>query len=284
MKDLVIRSYAKINICLNVTNRRQDGFHDLDMVMVPIELHDSILMSEVKNTDDNFVTIDDFSGENVRHNIASSALNLIQKNYNIKKKFRVFIHKVIPMQAGLGGGSSNAAFVLKGVNNYLNLKISEQELINLAKELGSDVPFFIPCKPARCHGTGGEFEPIVIKNNYNVLIVKPKEGCSTRDVFELSDTMTLATGNVDDVVKALADGDEKLLAKSIVNSLEEPASRLVPEIKVIKKKLSDFGLEIVAMSGSGSSIFALSTNLSLLKNIARKLEDDYVVEVTKIIK
>ncbi len=284
MKDLVIRSFAKINICLNVLNRREDGFHDLDMVMVPIELHDSLLMSEVKNTDNNFVTIDDFSGVRVRHNIASSALNLMQTKYGIKKKFRVVIHKVIPMQAGFGGGSSNAAFVLKGVDKLLNLKIPTNELIELAKQLGSDVPFFIPCKPARCHGTGGEFEPITIKNNYYVLIVKPEQGCSTQDVFEASDRMNLVTGNVENVVKALAEGDDKLLASSIVNSLEEPAATLIPEIKVIKQKLIKLGLDIVTMTGSGSAVIALSTNLSLIKNIARKLEDDYIVEITKILK
>lgn len=284
MKDLVIRSFAKINICLNVLSRREDGFHDLDMVMVPIELHDSLLINEVKNADNNFVTLDDFSGVKVRHNIASSALGLIQKKYGIKKKFRVIIHKVIPMQAGLGGGSSNAAFVLKGVDKFLNLRIPTEELIELAKQLGSDVPFFIPCKPARCRGTGGEFEPITIKNNYFVLIVKPERGCSTHDVFEASDGIDLVTGNVDSVIQALAEGDDKLLAESIVNSLEEPASKIVPEIKVIKQKLEKMGLNIVTMTGSGSAVIALSTNLSLIKNIARKLEDDYVVEITKIMK
>jgi 4-diphosphocytidyl-2-C-methyl-D-erythritol kinase len=220
----------------------------------------------------------------VRHNIASSALSLIQKKYGIKKKFRVIIHKVIPMQAGLGGGSSNAAFVLKGVDKFLNLRIPTEELIELAKQLGSDVPFFIPCKPARCRGTGGEFEPITIKNNYFVLIVKPERGCSTHDVFEASDGIDLVTGNVDSVIQALAEGDDKLLAESIVNSLEEPASKIVPEIKIIKQKLEKMGLDIVTMTGSGSAVIALSTNLSLIKNIARKLEDDYVVEITKIMK
>lgn len=188
------------------------------------------------------------------------------------------------MQAGLGGGSSNAAFVLKGVDKFLNLRIPTEELIELAKQLGSDVPFFIPCKPARCRGTGGEFEPITIKNNYFVLIVKPERGCSTHDVFEASDGIDLVTGNVDSVIQALAEGDDKLLAESIVNSLEEPASKIVPEIKIIKQKLEKMGLNIVTMTGSGSAVIALSTNLSLIKNIARKLEDDYVVEITKIMK
>ncbi|HPY79721.1 MAG TPA: 4-(cytidine 5'-diphospho)-2-C-methyl-D-erythritol kinase [Bacilli bacterium] len=284
MKDLAIRSYAKINIGLNVVGRREDGYHDLDMLMVPVELHDSIIMSEIKNTDDNFVTIDDFSGVRIHHNIASEALNLIQKKHSIKKKFRVFIHKVIPIQAGLGGGSSNAAFVLKGVNQLLNLKLSEDNLIALAKELGSDVPFFISCKPVRCRGKGDEFEPVAIKNNYHVIIVKPNPGCLTKEVFDLSDTMNLNTCNIDNVVKALKEGDDKLLAESIDNSLEDPAAGFVPEIKLIKQKLKKLGLGIVSMTGTGSAVFALSTNATLVKDAARKLEDRYVVEVTKILK
>ncbi|MFA7032177.1 MAG: 4-(cytidine 5'-diphospho)-2-C-methyl-D-erythritol kinase [Bacilli bacterium] len=284
MKDLVVRSYAKINICLNVNERRSDGFHNLDMVMVPVELHDSLLISELKNADNNFVTIDDFSNGNVHYNLASSALTLIEQKYHLKNRFRVSIHKSIPMQAGLGGGSSNAAFVLKGINRVLKLNIKENELIEIARQLGSDVPFFIPCKPARCHGTGDDFEYISIKNNYFVLIVKPDKGCSTKDVFDLSDTMTLSTGNVDDVVKGLTEGDDQLLSRSIVNSLEEPAIKLVPEIKIIKERLINAGFSIVSMTGSGSAVFALSTNLALIKSVARKLEDKYLVEVTSIIK
>lgn len=284
MKDLVVRSYAKINICLNVNERRGDGFHNLDMVMVPVELHDSLLISELKNADNNFVTIDDFSNGNVHYNLASSALTLIEQKYHLKNRFRVSIHKSIPMQAGLGGGSSNAAFVLKGINRVLKLNIKENELIEIARQLGSDVPFFIPCKPARCHGTGDDFEYISIKNNYFVLIVKPDKGCSTKDVFDLSDTMTLSTGNVDDVVKGLTEGDDQLLSRSIVNSLEEPAIKLVPEIKIIKERLINAGFSIVSMTGSGSAVFALSTNLALIKSVARKLEDKYLVEVTSIIK
>lgn len=284
MKNLVVRSYAKINIGLNVNEIRPDGFHNLDMVMVPIELHDSLLISELKTADNNFVTIDDFSNGNVHYNLASTALNLLDNQCKLDNKFRVFIHKVIPMQAGLGGGSSNAAFVLKGVNKYLKLNMSNEDLVEMAKKLGSDVPFFIECKPCRCRGTGDIFDPISIKNNYYVLIVKPDTGCCTKDVFDLSNTMTLPTCNIDSVVQALETGDDELLANSISNSLEAPATRLVPEIGVIKNKLIDAGFSIVSMSGSGSAVFALSTNASLVKSVARKLEDDYLVEVTRIIK
>lgn len=284
MKNLVVRSYAKINICLNVKGRRKDGFHDLDMVMVPVELHDSILMTEAKSADNNLVSVDDYTSGDVHYNTASTALRLMDEKYNIDMKFRVLIHKVIPMQAGLGGGSSNAAFVIKGLNQCLKLNIPQEELIGIAKQIGSDVPFFIPCVPARCKGRGEIFEPISIRNNYIVIIVKPGVGCSTKEVFDLSDSMDLPTGDVDAVVKALEEGDDDLLAKSIFNSLEEPACKMVPEIQIIKQKLLDAGLSIVSMTGSGSAVFALSTDSKLVKRVGRLLEDDYQVEITKIIK
>lgn len=284
MKNLVTKSYAKINICLDITGKKDDGYHTLDMVMVPIELHDTILISELKNGVDHFVTIDDFSYGNVHYNLATFALDKLSAKTGFKNKFRISIHKVTPIQAGLGGGSSNAAFTLKAVKKYLNLQISDDELVELAKPLGADIPFFIKCKPSRCRGIGEILEPIEIKNNYHVLLVKPEKGCSTKDVFDIADNLTLKTGSVENVIKALKEGDDELLAASMFNALEEPAFSLLPEIKEIKNALLEEGLKMVQMSGSGSTVFAISTDKKALKRAAKKLEDKYFVELTKIVK
>ena len=284
MKTICLRSYAKINICLDIKGKREDGYHELDMVMVPIELHDTILLSELHNGHDNFVTIDDFSVAPIKYNLATFAIDSLAAKYGFKNKFRMTIHKSIPMQAGLGGGSSNAANTLKGVNSYLKLNLSDDELIEVAKKLGADVPFFVKNVPARCRGIGEIMEPISIKNNYYVLLIKPKAGCATSDIFAKADEIELTTGSVDDVVKALAEGDDELLEKSIFNVLQEPAVSLVPEIQSIISSLKEKGLKIVQMSGSGSAVFALSTDAKLLKKIAREYEDNYFTEVTRILK
>ena len=284
MKKMIIKSYAKINICLDIKNKTENGYHELDMVMVPLELHDSILLSELPNAHDNFVTVDDFSLGAIDYNLATFAIDKMASKYKFNNKFRVLIHKVIPIQAGLGGGSSNAAATMTGVNKYLKLGIPDEDLMDLAKPLGADIPFFIKNKPSRCRGIGEILEPIEIKNNYFVLIVKPSTGCSTREVYKVADEMNLITGNVDDVVDALKNGDDEKLANSIFNVLEEPAITFAPEIKQIKEYLKSKGLRIVLMSGSGSSVFALSTDKKLLKTIARELENQYQVEVTKILK
>lgn len=284
MKSLLLKSWAKINICLNVVNKRPDGYHELDMIILPLKLHDSILFSELKNATDHFVTIDDFSLGLLKYNIATAAIEKMQKKYKFKNKFRITIHKVIPMQSGLGGGSSNAATVINGVNSYLKLNLPYEELVAISTGLGADIPFFITSKPARCRGIGEKIDFVNVKNYYYCLIVKPEQGCSTQGVYEVSDKMNLKTGDVELVKKALEEGDDDLLAASIFNALEEPAISLVPEILVIKNKLRALGLKIVQMTGSGSSVFALSTDKKLIKNAAKALENQYLVEVTKVLK
>lgn len=284
MKNLLVKSYAKINIVLNVLGKQEDGYHQLDMVMLPLQLHDSILLSSIKGAPDNYVTIDDFSLGDIQYNLATFAIDSLQKKYGFDNKFRVFIHKVLPIQAGLGGGSSNAAATMLGVNKYLKLGMTEQDFIDVGKKLGADVPFFTKNIPARCQGIGEIITPITVKNDYYVILVKPKEGCSTKEIYGMADEMQIQTYDVETVIKALEEGDDELLAKSIGNSLEPAGIKKVSEVQIIKNKLKEHGLSIVMMSGSGSVVFGMSTNKKLIKKIGLELEDEYRVEITKVLK
>ena len=284
MKSLHIRSYAKINLCLNITGKRKDGYHELDMVMVPISLHDSLVVDLLKKSPDNFVTVDDFSIGSFNYNLATFSIDKLRSIYHFDEKFRILIHKVIPIQAGLGGGSSNAACSLKAVNDLLNLGASDEELMEIGKTLGCDIPFFVKCKPARCKGLGEILEPIEIKNNYYVLIVKPEAGCSTREVYLAADSMDLPVCNVDNVIKALQEGDDDLLAANMGNALQAPAISLVPQIQTIINELHDCGLKIVQQTGSGSAVFALSTDKKLLKRVLKQFENKYQVELARVLK
>lgn len=281
MKKTLLKSYAKINISLNVLNKHEDGYHELDSVMLPIELHDSLIMEEQKIMN-NHVTIDDFSLSFHDFNLISLAIDALSAKCKFKNKFRILVHKNIPMQGGLGGGSSNAATVMNAINKQLKLNISDEEMIKIAAKLGADIPFFLKSVPARAQGIGEKLTPITVKNNYYVLIVKPNEGLSTRAVFNACDEMEIQTTNIDDVILALETGDDELLANSIYNSLENAAIKLLPEVATVKQILLEEGLKIVLMSGSGSCVFALSQNKKELKRIASKLEDRYFVELTKV--
>ena len=284
MKKFLVRSPAKINICLKVTGKRSDGYHLLDMVILPLELHDSMLFSRLPQGRDNYVTIDDFSLGTISYNLVTSAIEKLKAAKHFEDTFRVVIHKNIPMQSGLGGGSSNAAYTLTALNQHLKLGFTDEELIELGKSLGADIPFFIKGKPSRCRGIGEQLDPVHIKNDYYVLLVKPREGCSTKGVYEVSDTMDLPTGNVEMVIKALEEGDDDLLAKSIFNALEGPAISLVPDIASIKQEMLDAGLKIVQMTGSGSAVFALSTDKKKLLEVSKRFENRYLVELTRVIK
>ena len=284
MKNLHIRSFAKINISLNITKKREDGFHELDSVILPISLHDSLVISKLNNATDNFVTVDDFSIGTFSYNLATFSIEKLQSVFHFNDKFRILIHKVIPIQAGLGGGSSNAAFTMKAVNSMLKLGATDEQLIELGKSLGCDIPFFVKCKPARVQGVGEVLTQISVKNNYYVLLVKPELGCSTKEVYALSDEMDLKTGNIENVIKALAEGDDELLANNISNALQEPAIKLVPVIQSIIDELKGHGLKIVQVTGSGSAVFALSTNKKQLMKVFKKLEDKYQVELARVMK
>jgi len=279
-----VKSYAKINISLNIKSKREDGYHELDSIMVPIELHDSILISRSSNNIDHFVTVDDFSNGLIHYNLVSTVIEQLTNRYKFKERFRFYIHKVIPMQAGLGGGSSNAAFALKAVNNILKLGATNEELIEMAAPYGADIPFFINCRPSRCTGIGEKMEPITIKNNYYVLIVKPDEGCSTKEVFHEADKKPYPQVDIETVLKALAEGDDDLLAECMGNSLEEAANSINPEIQVIKNALKEEGLKLVLMSGSGSSVFALSQDKAKLKKVMENIGSRWLTELTKVIK
>ena len=281
-----VKSYAKINISLRVKSKMENGYHELDSVMVPIELHDSIVISPLYNRNDSFVTVDDFSNGLIHYNLAGSAIDALEKKYGVHKCFRIYIHKVIPMQAGLGGGSSNAAFTLRAINQILKLGASDEELIELATPLGADIPFFIKCQPSRCGGIGEKIQPIEIKNNYHVLIVKPNEGVSTKECFKIADNKPYPEVDVDKVVEALRIGDDDMLAEYMGNSLQPSAIELVPEIQTIIDYLKEQGLKLVMMSGSGSSVFALSTDKSILKRIQKQIDEEerWFCELTKVIK
>lgn len=286
MKTTVIRSYAKINICLDITGLREDGYHLLDMVMLPLELHDTLLIEETPRAVDNYVTLDEFTIGESKYNTVSSALNYLEEENPLNTKFKISLHKVIPMKAGLGGGSSNAAFILKSVSEYKKMNLSEEKINKIASKIGADVPFFIKNKPARCRGIGDEVLPINIKNDYLVLIVKPEAGCSTKEVYQICDNKrNWPHGGVDKVVAALENGDDEALANSVFNVLEESSLDLVPEISTIKEEMKMQGFKIALMSGSGSAVFGLTTDKALLKRATKYFERKYeTVIATKVIK
>lgn len=270
---MIVKAYAKINLALNVLNKEGD-YHQLDMIMIPLELHDSIDISILPPIYETYVTCDNFSLETNEYNLASIAIRKMKEHFNIKKSFRVHIHKSIPMSAGLAGGSSNAAAVIRSIISLCKLKPTREEIIALGKEIGADVPFCLFNEPSRAQGIGEVLSPIKVNKKYYVVLIKPERGLSTKKVFAKFDELENEKNeaNVEGVIDALESGDLTSLAENMGNDLEKASISLMPEIKELKDKLKADGYQAVMMSGSGSSVFILTD--SKLKAVATEKKYD----------
>ena len=281
---MIVKAYAKINLALKVKGKTKDGYHELDMVMLPLELHDSIDISLLPDIYETYVTCDDFSLETGEYNLCSIAVRKIKEKFNINKSFRIHIHKNIPIGAGLGGGSANAAAVIRAIKDLLKLKISVQDELEVAKSIGADVPFCLFNTPSRSEGE--KLTPIIVQKEYFVLLIKPKRGLSTKEVYVKYDEVGSSSNpNVDKLVQVLKQGKTEEIPNYFGNDLEKASITLLPEIQNVKDELKEHGFEIVLMSGSGSAVFALSENKHMIEKEAKNLEKKgYNVFITKILK
>lgn len=267
-----VKAQAKINLYLDVISKRDDGYHDLDMVMLPLKLHDSIEIEKLLYGKDTYITCDHVELQETKYNLITKTIAEMRKRYGIKENFNVAVHKEIPISAGLGGGSSNSAATIKALKCMYKLELSPDEELNLATSLGADVPYCLLNVPAHVEGIGEKVTPIKLKKPFYVVLIKPEKGLSTKHVFESSDKKPLVHGNSKDVIKALEEADDELLEKSLFNALEATSIELVPEIQEVKNMLKKDGFKLVLMSGSGSCVFALTHDHKFAKNKVKEYE------------
>ena len=280
---MYLKSHAKINLAINIKGKKEDGYHDLDMIMLPLKLFDFIEIDRL-NYKDTYIVCDEIDSLSGKYNLVNDTISLLRKKYGFDTNYLVKIHKEIPIKAGLGGGSSNAAAVLKAVVKDNKIDATTDELIELSKSIGADVPYFLYNQPARVEGIGEKVTPIKIKHKYYVLLVKPDEGLATKSVFDECDAHEKKFTDIDALIDALANGDEDKIAALMYNALEDAAMCLLPEIKKIKDSLKEDGLNMVMMSGSGSCVYALSKSWLKLARLKPKYEKlGYEVVLTKIL-
>lgn len=282
---MYVKAFAKINLFLDVLGKKPDGYHDLDMIMLPLELHDVIEIEYFPYQVDSYIICDRVEESATKYDLIRQTLTAFKKKFNLEENFNITVHKEIPICAGLGGGSSNAAAFLKAFKKILKVKMTPEEELEFTLGLGADVPYCMQNVPAHVEGIGEKVTPIFCKNQFNVIIIKPKLGCLTKKVFEASDNFEMKHGDVNKVIKALEIGDEDMLAEGMFNSLEEPAISLVPEIATVKNMLKNDGFKCVLMTGSGSCVFALTTDHRLAQSKYYKYNrKGYEVYLTKTLK
>lgn len=260
-----VRAYAKVNLALDVVRRREDGYHDLEMIMAPIFLHDLILVDPIYNdprivleTNSQIIPVDE-------RNIVYKVAKILIDRFEIPHGVRIKIYKHIPMQAGLAGGSADGAAVLRAMNELFKLKLTLEELAKIGLEVGADIPFCIYQQFAFVQGKGENLEFFDANLDYKILLVKPKRGVSTKQSFGTLNIDTCAHPNCRQMREALINNDETTFISCLGNSLEEPSFKLVPEIKTIKDELTELGFDGVLMSGSGSCVFALTKDEEVLE-------------------
>ena len=252
------KSRARINLILDVLGKRDDGYHELEMVMQSLGLSDSVFLEKIEQEGILLET----QGPAVPQgpeNLAYRAAQLMQKAYGLSGGVRIRIQKEIPVAAGLAGGSGNAAAVLLGLRRLYDLCIPEKELLDLALTLGSDVPYCLMGKTALAKGRGEELEVLPDCPHLYVVLVKPLFGVSTAEVFRAYDQGTRGPKpSLRDAILALWDGDGQALGASLGNVLEETTCAMHPVIRQIKAYLAQkTGAYGALMSGSGPTVFSL---------------------------
>lgn len=282
---LMVKAYAKVNVALNVNEKLENGYHDIDTVILPLELHDRIEFEVLPNGFDTMITSDDRSLPTDESNLIYKAFKILKDQYKFNASFRIHAHKCIPISAGLAGGSADAAATLNTLIKMLKIKISKEELIELAKKVGSDVPYCLFNKPSRCKGIGENLEHIKVKNKYYVLLIKPKQGMSTAEAYKNYDALeNKEYSNIDLLLEGLAKGKDDIVAQEMKNGLEKPTIQAVKEIEFIKNKLIEDGFAMSMMSGSGSTVFAMSTSLKQIQKEAAKFDSKkYYVKITNVL-
>lgn len=275
---LTLFSPAKINLFLRIVNRRPDGFHNLGSLFQAIDLGDRITFQS--HHEDVFTCTDDSLPVDGK-NLILKALHLFRRKTGTFIPVKIHLEKCIPIEAGLGGGSSNAATTLWAMNQLTDKIVSAEQLGEWGVEIGSDIPFFLSLGTAFCTGRGENVQNLPPLTATSVCIVKPKGGLSTPQVFKkLSLPVSYLSKNYDDLTAFFAGSIGHF------NDLEKPAFEINPDLYILKQRLLSDGFHTVLLSGSGSSFFCLGQgqiptdpNLSVYsaKFINRNLNDWYEI-------
>ena len=253
MKSLTLNSYAKINIGLKIINQRNDNYHNIETVFQELRFHDIITLTKANEGCQ-------LSSNNIDFPIDSSntcfkAYSRIKKEFSALKGVNIHVDKNIPMGAGLGGGSSNAASTIIGINNLYDIGLTKDQLINISEHIGADVPFFIKGGIQHGKGVGNKLTSLKIKLPYTVLLVFPNCKINTRWAYlQIRNKLEIPTKAVNfaDLI-----GKEKIPFQLFENDFEKIVFSTYPEIGVIKRKLLDCNARFASLSGSGSTVFGL---------------------------
>ncbi|WP_047980714.1 4-(cytidine 5'-diphospho)-2-C-methyl-D-erythritol kinase [Ornithinibacillus contaminans] len=273
---------AKINLSLDVLRKRNDGYHDVEMIMTTVDLADRI---ELNTLQEDRIEVSLWSRyvPNDERNLAYKAAKAFKTKYNISKGVHIKIEKVIPVSAGLGGGSTDAAAVLRGLNQLWNVNATIAELAALGGTIGSDIPFCVYGSTGIARGFGEIIETLPSPPPFWVVLAKPDIGVSSKTIFQKVNVDELIHPNTNAIIESLYEKDFAKLCANIGNSLESITVSLHPEVQRIKEKMVQAGAAGVLMSGSGPTVYGLVEQQSKAQRIYNSMrgfcQDVYLVRL-----
>ena len=270
---------AKINVALRVVGRREDGYHDVEMVNLPLAMSDTLEIGLAEGEEDVLAVSDDRLADPEK-NLVTKAFRAFRKKTGRNVWFRAVLQKRIPVEAGLGGGSSDCASAIIGAYRLANIDDPEG-MRSLALSLGADVPYFLNPSPSYVTGIGELAEPLDGIPSFHVLLAKPAQGLSTKVVYCASDGMRRLPIDCQRLIDALRRKDLAEASRFAGNDLQEAACSLLPKVCELTRIMRGFGFPFIQMSGSGTSVFAIDEDLDRLEAARKKLrEDGYMARIT----
>ncbi|MBO9131296.1 4-(cytidine 5'-diphospho)-2-C-methyl-D-erythritol kinase [Bacillus sp. 165] len=268
---LLVKAPAKINLSLDVLRKREDGYHEVKMIMTTIDLADRLELKELEEDRIEILSHNRYVPDDQR-NLAYQAAYLLKERFQVKKGVSITIEKAIPVAAGLAGGSSDAAATLRGLNKLWKLGLTADELAGLGAEIGSDVSFCVYGGTAIATGRGEKIEHISAPPPCWVILAKPQIGVSTAEVYRNLRVDAVTHPNVEEMIRYIKSGEYEGICNSVGNVLEEVTFRMHPEVAHIKEQMKRFGADAVLMSGSGPTVFGLVHHDSRMHRIYNGLK------------
>ncbi|HEY4533062.1 MAG TPA: 4-(cytidine 5'-diphospho)-2-C-methyl-D-erythritol kinase [Fusobacterium sp.] len=276
MKTYRVRANAKINIGLNILEKKENGYHELDMTMLPISYYDMITFRVFSESGNLRIFCKNKSIPVDKKNILFKVYEKFYEKTKIKPlKIKISLKKLIPSEAGLGGGSSDGAFFLKFLNTYHAHPLSLEELFDVASQIGADLPFFLKNVSARVQGIGEKIIPFQNKSTMRILILKPNFGFSSKEAYELSDLQReKKEADIFSIMKALEEDRIDQEENKIWNHLEQALLLHKTELMAFKKKIESFTYRRAFLTGSGSAYYVFLKKQEAFK-IQRKCKKHF---------
>lgn len=272
MNTMMLKAYAKINLGLDVLGKREDGYHEVRMIMQTIRLYDKLVMKKISNEEVIIKTNLSYLPTN-ENNLVYKAIQLLREEFHIKQGVYVELEKHIPVAAGLAGGSSDAATTLIGMNRLFHLKLSNKDLMDRAVRLGADIPYCILGGTALSEGIGEVLTPLPNMPPAYILIAKPPISVSTKYVYEHFDmTREVNHPDIDGMTEAINQKELVGVTERLSNVLENVTISQYPVIKEIKDLMISYGAMNALMSGSGPTVFGVFDDLNHAKKAFSQLK------------